>query len=199
MFASSYVTLFLIWSFLILILRCPFPIYLVPYQQEEVKTPTLFEHCKAKEVTFNCSASGPWLEKLFPRRWDWWCCEEYFSKKYTSTNYNLYLRTFWKKLFYFFIQANHLQTTSVSPPNKTPPQCWGLDHRDPRERELILWISLERDDYAGSSTPSPLVGEGKRRESSSLSLETGGRRDSSSLFLARGGRRGREGGTNLPS
>ena len=46
-----------------------------------------------------------------------------FSKKYTSTNYNLYLRTFWKKIFYFFIQANHLQTTSVSAPNKTPPQC----------------------------------------------------------------------------
>ena len=109
-----------------------------------------------------------------------------FLKKYTSTNYNLYLRTFWKKLFYFFIQANHLQTTSVSPPNKTPPQCWGLDHRDPRERELILWISLERDDYLGSSTSSPLVGEGGRRESSSLVLETRGRRNSSSSFsLAR--------------
>ena len=131
-----------------------------------------------------------------------------FSKKYTSTNYNLYLRTFWKKMYYFFIQANHLQTTSVSAPNKTPPQCWGLDHRDPRERELILWISLERDDYLGSSTSSPLVGEGGRRESSSLVLETRGRRDSSSLVLARDpGGGGREAAfmgcyivtTNLPS
>ena len=93
---------------------------------------------------------------------------------------------------------------------KTPPQCWGLDHRDPREREtvfpkvpregeLILWISLERDDYLGSSTSSPLVGEGGRRDSNSLLLATGGRRDSSSLVLATGGRRRREGGTNLPS
>ena len=37
--------------------------------------------------------------------------ENIFFKKYTSTNYNLYLRTFWKKIFYFFVQPNHLQTT----------------------------------------------------------------------------------------
>ena len=28
--------------------------------------------------------------------------EDYFSKKYTSTNYNLYLRTFWETLAFNF-------------------------------------------------------------------------------------------------
>ena len=61
----------------------------------------------------------------------------FFLKKYTSTNYNLYLCTFWKKIFSFFVQAHLLQTTSVSAPNKnTTTVLRARPPRPPGEREI---------------------------------------------------------------
>ena len=68
---------------------------------------------------------------------------KYFFSK--STQVQIIICTcvlFEKKYFLFSFKLTFFKLPQFQLQIKTPPQCWGLDHRDPRERELIFWISL---------------------------------------------------------